>query len=133
MSNHHLFMYYQYAQFIKGYTDFFICLYLYSLCFYCFHNGKLILNHIPVSTSLCPFAAEVLNSQVKHLSQTVIIWKNRLCFRDFSELSVQSFDRICRVNDFADFQLDNQSMCLVYPNSLPSYVLRLDIACPIYP
>ena len=96
-------MYYQYAQFIKGYTDFFICLYLYSLCFYCFHNGKLILNHIPVSTSLCPFAAEVLNSQVKHLSQTVIIWKNRLCFRDFSELSVQSFNRICRVNDFADF------------------------------
>lgn len=57
MSNHHLFMHYQYTQFIMGYTDF---LYVFVFTLYAStasNNGKLILNKTPVSAPQRPFTA----------------------------------------------------------------------------
>lgn len=76
--------------------------------FYCIssfvtvHDPELIDNQIPVPAPLCPSAAQILNSQIQHLPQAVIIREYILCLCHFSELSIQSFDRICRIDDFSD-------------------------------
>ena len=81
-------------------TFFFVFYYISS--FAAVHDSELIDDQVPVPAPLCPSAAQILNSQIQHLPQAIIIREYILCLCYFSELSVQSFDRICRIDDLSD-------------------------------
>ena len=66
------------------------------------HDPELIDDQVPVPAPLCPSAVQILNSQIQHLPQAVIIREYILCLCHFSELSIQSFNRICRIDDLSD-------------------------------
>ena len=44
-----------------------------------------------------PFFGNVHHSQIQHFQQAAIGWEYSLGLRDFSKLTVKSFDCICRI------------------------------------
>ena len=124
-------MYYQYTQFIKGYTDF---LYALNFTFYA-SSASIMESWFWIRSSFCismsiSYSSSVL-PDIAFFSNYHRLEKSSLFSWPFWIVcSILQSHLSCRWSYV--FQQDNQSMCLVYPSFLPSCVLQLDIASPIY-
>lgn len=56
----------------------------------------------PILTVSCPFLGDIYHGQIQHFQETVIGWKYRLGFGDFSELAVKSFNRVRGIDQTSD-------------------------------
>ena len=56
----------------------------------------------PILTVSRPFLGDIYHGQIQHFQETVIGWKDRLGFGDFSELAVKSFDVVGRIDQASD-------------------------------
>ena len=59
------------------------------------------MNLSPVLTVASPFLRDVHHGQIQHFQETVIGWKYRLGFCDFSKLTVKSLDCVSRIDPAA--------------------------------
>ena len=66
-------------------------------------NFDFEVNSVPSQDGLAPILADVLNSQKDQFFQSVFGSKSAFRLGYFSELAVESFNSVCRVNKSSDF------------------------------
>ena len=85
------------------------------------HDLQLAENHIPVLAASVPVLYDALRGQVKHLAQGIVIGKGRLVLGDLSELAVQPFNDVCRVDDLPDLRRVFKEGAQDLPVLLPAF------------
>ena len=66
-------------------------------------NHKLSIDAAPVLTATGPFFRDVLHSQIQHLKKAVICRKYGLCLGYFSQLAIEAFYGIGRIDQLSQF------------------------------
>ena len=93
------------------------------------HNLQLVENHVPILTPGVPMLDNPLWGQIQHPTQRIVIGKRRLVLCDLPELTVQSFDDVCRVYDFPNlrriFKEGTQNFPIILPALNTGWILLL--------
>ena len=78
-------------------------------------NLQLGMNLPPILAPARPFFGNIHHGKIEHFEQTVIGRKNTLVFGDFPQLTIESLNGICRINQGSDFYGVFEIGCQIYP------------------
>ena len=77
------------------------------------------MNLSPVLPMASPFFRDIHSCQIQHFQKAVIRWENRFAFSHFPELTIESFNGICGVNQASYclriFEISGQGCPVIMP------------------
>ena len=82
-------------------------------------DHKLSVDAAPVLTATGPFFRDVLHSQIQHLKKAVICWKYGLCLGYFSQLAIEAFYGIGRIDQLPQLLRELEICAEIRPVFVP--------------
>ena len=90
---------------------------------------QLGMNLSPVLPMASPFFRDIHSCQIQHFQKAIIRRENRLAFGHFPELTIESFNGICGVNQpsycLRIFEISGQGCPVIMPGFIDFWVLGI--------